>query len=156
ARCILPRRWQTTCAHGARWSAACPSRRSLPDMSFSPFSTDPMERRALRDDASWSNALYELPSLPYPKDALDGFLSAEILELHHGQHHRKYVDGLNEPLHELTDARRREDFARIQDLNRRLAFHGSGHVLHSLYWDSLSPEGGGEPGGALKSALEAC
>ena len=104
----------------------------------------------------WGQAAYELPPLPYAYDALEGFLSAEMLEIHHKRHHQKYVDGLNQTLAQLTDARREQGEARIQGLTRALAFHGSGHVLHSLYWNSMSPQGGGEPEGDLKKGLEVC
>src|SRR5690606_34016789 len=50
--------------------------------------------------------------------------------------------------------REKSDFANVKALERSLAFNGSGHVLHSLYWNSMTPKGGGEPKGALKSALE--
>lgn len=95
-----------------------------------------------------------LPPLPYAKDALDGYLSAEILELHHDKHHAGYVKGLNDALAGLAEARTKSDFGRIKDLTRAVAFHGSGHVLHTLYWDSMSPKGGGEPGADLAKELE--
>jgi len=98
---------------------------------------------------------YVLPPLPYASDALDGFLSAEILELHHGKHHAGYVKGLNATLDAMAEARRGGDMAQIKELERALAFHGSGHVLHSLYWLSMSPDGG-KPTGALAAAIEAC
>src|SRR3954464_6149833 len=81
---------------------------------------------------------YTLPALPYPKNALDGFLSAEILELHHDKHHAGYVKGLNKALADLDAARQSGQFTAIKELERDLAFHGSGHVLHSLYWVSMS------------------
>lgn len=97
---------------------------------------------------------YTLPPLPYAKNALDGYLSAEILELHHDVHHAGYVKGLNKALADMEEARKKGDFSNIKALERAMAFHGSGHVLHSLYWNSMSPKGGGEPKGALKSAIE--
>ncbi|HWV39184.1 MAG TPA: superoxide dismutase [Vulgatibacter sp.] len=98
---------------------------------------------------------YVLPPLPYPKNALDGYLSAEILEIHHDKHHAGYVKGLNAALAGLDEARKKGDFAQVKALQRSLAFNGSGHVLHSLYWNSMSPNGGGEPKGALKAAIVA-
>lgn len=98
---------------------------------------------------------YVLPPLPYAKNALDGYLSAEILELHHDKHHAGYVKGLNEALASMADARKKGDFAQIKSLERALAFHGSGHVLHTLYWNSMSPKGGGTPGGELAQAINA-
>jgi superoxide dismutase, Fe-Mn family len=97
---------------------------------------------------------YTLPDLPYAYDALDGFLSAEILEFHHDKHHAGYVNGLNTTLEALAEARKKSDHAKTQALTRALAFHGSGHVLHSLYWRSMNPEGGGDPKGAMQKAIE--
>lgn len=105
--------------------------------------------KAVGEDGS-----YELPPLPYGYDALDGFLSSEILELHHDKHHAKYVKGLNDALAKLTQARKKNDMSAVKALSRAVAFHGSGHVLHTLYWHSMSPDGGGAPQGELKSALE--
>ncbi|HEY0840978.1 MAG TPA: superoxide dismutase [Vulgatibacter sp.] len=100
-------------------------------------------------------AEYTLPPLPYPKNALDGYLSAEILELHHDKHHAAYVRGLNAAVAGLAEARTKGDFSQVKALERALAFNGSGHVLHSLYWNSMSPKGGGEPKGALQQAIVA-
>jgi Fe-Mn family superoxide dismutase len=98
---------------------------------------------------------YKLPDLPYAKNALDGYLSAEILELHHDKHHAAYVKGLNKALADLEQARASGQFGSIKELERAIAFHGSGHVLHSLYWNSMSPKGGGQPKGNLKKAIDA-
>ncbi|AKU93243.1 superoxide dismutase [Vulgatibacter incomptus] len=98
---------------------------------------------------------YTLPPLPYAYEALDGYLSAEILHLHHDVHHAAYVKGLNTAAAGLADARKKGDFAQIKALERAMEFNGSGHVLHSLYWNSMSPQGGGQPTGVLKTAIEA-
>jgi len=97
---------------------------------------------------------YVLPPLPYAKDALDSFLSAEILELHHDKHHAGYVKGLNKALADLDGARQAGQFTAIKELERDLVFHGSGHVLHSLYWESMSPKGGGQPRGSFAKLIE--
>lgn len=97
---------------------------------------------------------YTLPPLPYAANALDGYLSAEILELHHGKHHAGYVKGLNDTLAAMADARKKSDFAAIKHLERQLAFNGSGHALHTLYWNSMSPKGGGAPKPSLARAIE--
>lgn len=98
---------------------------------------------------------YTLPPLPYAKDALNGFLSAEILELHHDKHHAGYVKGLNKTLADLDAARQSGQFTAIKELERDLAFHGSGHVLHSLYWQSMSPSGGGAPKANVARLIDA-
>jgi Fe-Mn family superoxide dismutase len=97
---------------------------------------------------------YSLPDLPYEYDALEPHLSAEILELHHGQHHATYVRGANDALDGLADARKSERFGAISQLEKNLAFHLSGHVLHSLLWRNLSPDGGGAPYGELAAAID--
>lgn len=108
------------------------------------------------DSIGTSSRPYALPPLPYSTSALDGFLDAETLEVHHGRHHRSYVDGLNATLEALAKARRERAFDSIRALTRALAFHGSGHVLHSLYWESMSPDGGGDPQADLRAAIERC
>jgi Fe-Mn family superoxide dismutase len=99
-------------------------------------------------------AEYSLPPLPYGYDALEPHLSREILELHHKQHHAAYVKGANETLAKLDDARRAQRYDSIGQLEKNLAFHVSGHVLHSLLWKNMSPDGGGSPEGELRSALD--
>ncbi|MBJ7308261.1 MAG: superoxide dismutase, partial [Acidimicrobiia bacterium] len=78
---------------------------------------------------------------------------ARILELHHDKHHRAYVDGTNATLEKLSAARDAGDFSAIVGLEKTLAFNMSGHVLHSMLWENLSPNGGGEPTGALADAI---
>lgn len=97
--------------------------------------------------------MYTLPDLPYSKDALDSYLSSEILELHHDKHHAGYVTGANAALEALADARSKGDFKAVKAHSRALAFHASGHVLHTLYWNSMSPNGGGQPSGDLQQEL---
>jgi Fe-Mn family superoxide dismutase len=97
---------------------------------------------------------YELPKLPYAYDALAPAISAEILQLHHDKHHAAYVNGLNAALQKLEDARAKSDFALVKALSRDVAFHGSGHVLHTLYWNSMKPGGSGDPTGGLLEAVE--
>jgi superoxide dismutase, Fe-Mn family len=110
---------------------------------------------AQKGGAAVQTRAYTLPPLPYAKNALDGYLSAEILELHHDKHHAGYVKGLNAALSGLEEARKKGDFSQVKPLERAVAFHGSGHVLHTLYWNSMSPKGGGAPTGELKSAIDA-
>lgn len=96
---------------------------------------------------------YVLPDLAYDHGALEPHLSARIIELHHSKHHRAYVDGANTVADALALARENGDFASLVGLEKTLAFHVSGHVLHSLYWANLSPDGGGEPTGVLAEAI---
>jgi Fe-Mn family superoxide dismutase len=98
----------------------------------------------------------ELPPLPYPKDALEPYYDAPTVELHHDKHHAGYVAGLNAALGKLAAARSAGDNAAIKHLTREVAFHGGGHLLHSIFWTNLQPEGGGRPGGSLAKAIDGC
>lgn len=98
---------------------------------------------------------YELPDLGYDYGALEPHISGKIMELHHGRHHAAYVKGANQALERLSEARSDEDFATLTMLQKDLAFHLSGHVLHSLFWTNLSPHGGGDPEGDLADELGA-
>ena len=97
---------------------------------------------------------YSLPELSYDYSALEPHYSARLLELHHAKHHAGYVTGANAALEKLGGARAEGDFAAINQLQKSLAFHLSGHVLHSLLWKNLSPKGGGEPDGELAAAVD--
>ncbi|MEY2399251.1 MAG: superoxide dismutase, Fe-Mn family [Actinomycetota bacterium] len=100
-----------------------------------------------------SSEIYALPDLSYDYAALEPHISARIMELHHDNHHAAYVKGANTALEKLDSARTNDDFATIAMLERNLAFSVSGHVLHSIFWTNLSPNGGGEPDGALATTL---
>ena len=96
---------------------------------------------------------YTLPDLPYDYAALEPHISARIMELHHDKHHAAYVTGANKVQQQLADARATYDYDAINQLQKNLAFHLSGHVLHSLFWKNMSPDGGGAPEGELGSAI---
>ena len=97
---------------------------------------------------------YELPDLPYDFGALEPHYSGEILELHHDKHHATYVAGANTTLEKLSEARDKDDFGAIVGLEKTLAFNVSGHVLHSIFWKNLSPDGGDKPTGDLGAAID--
>ena len=99
-------------------------------------------------------AQYTLPDLAYDYGALEPHLSGRILELHHGKHHAAYVAGANTVLDRLVEARSSGDYGAINQLEKNLAFHLSGHVMHSIFWRNLSPEGGGRPEGELAAAID--
>jgi len=82
---------------------------------------------------------YTLPPLPYAYNALEPYIDEQTLKIHHDRHHQGYVNGLNQALKALEDARAKGDYANIQTLEKALAFHGSGHMLHSLFWESMCP-----------------
>jgi len=97
---------------------------------------------------------YTLPDLPYDPAALEPHYSAEIVSLHHDKHHKAYVDGANKAVEQLEAARTSNDFATINQLEKNLAFNVSGHVLHSIFWENMSPDGGGTPEGELAAAID--
>ena len=97
---------------------------------------------------------YTLPDLPYDYAALEPHYSAKMLELHHDKHHAAYVKGLNDTMDQLAEARDKGDFSSIVGLEKSHAFNLSGHVLHSLFWTNLSPDGGGKPQGDLAAAID--
>lgn len=98
---------------------------------------------------------YTLPDLPYDYSALEPHISGQIMQLHHDKHHRTYVTGANQALQALEEARTKNDFARIAAYERALAFNLSGHILHSLFWQNLSPDGGGRPAGQFAEQIDA-
>ncbi len=69
----------------------------------------------------------------------------EIIELHHDKHHAAYVKGANDTLEQLAEARDKDQWGSINGLEKNLAFHLSGHILHSIYWHNMTGDGGGEP-----------
>jgi Fe-Mn family superoxide dismutase len=97
---------------------------------------------------------YALPDLTYDYGALEPHISGQIMELHHSKHHAAYITGANTALEKLDEARSNDDFGLITMLEKNLAFHTSGHVLHSLFWNNLSPSGGDRPAGALAQAID--
>jgi len=99
-------------------------------------------------------ARFALPDLPYDYNALEPHISARIMELHHDKHHKAYVDGANKTLEQLQEARTKGNFDVVGALERTLAFHVSGHVLHSLFWQNMTPNGGGKPTGELAAGID--
>ena len=98
---------------------------------------------------------YVLPELPYAYDALEPHISAEIMELHHSKHHQNYVNGANAALEKLEAARKDGSIAAVVTaLSKDLAFNLGGHTNHSLFWENLSPNGGGKPAGALAASID--
>ncbi len=97
---------------------------------------------------------YALPDLPYDYAALEPAITGEILELHHAKHHAAYVKGANDTLDRLAEARDKGDFSGLVGLEKTYAFNLSGHVLHTIFWQNLSPDGGDRPDGALRDAID--
>lgn len=88
-----------------------------------------------------------LPPLPYEYNALEPHYDEQTVRLHHDMHHKSYVDGLNNAEAKLEDARKTGDFGLIKHWERELAFHGSGHILHTLFWENMTPKAPENPSG---------
>ena len=99
---------------------------------------------------------HELPPLPYAYDALEPYIDEQTMHLHHDIHHKGYVTGLNAAEAKLADARANGDFSSVKHLSREAAFHGSGHILHSIFWPNMiaAAEAKAVPDGALAEAID--
>ncbi|MFB6267140.1 MAG: superoxide dismutase [Halodesulfurarchaeum sp.] len=95
-----------------------------------------------------------LPPLPYDYDALEPHISEQVLTWHHDTHHQGYVNGLDSAEATLAENRASGDFDGTTDALRSVSHNGSGHYLHTLFWENMSPDGGGEPSGALRDRIE--
>ncbi|WP_394221786.1 superoxide dismutase [Priestia aryabhattai] len=107
-----------------------------------------------RERESIAPGRHELPPLGYSYSALEPYINREIMRLHHSKHHQSYVDGLNKAELMLQQARNTNNFDLIKHWEREAAFHGSGHYLHTIFWEIMSPEGGGRPRRQLLQQLQ--
>ena len=90
---------------------------------------------------------HKLPPLPYSYNALEPVIDEKTLKIHHDIHHKKYVDDLNKTETDALEMRKSGKFDNINLIEENLAFNGSGHILHSIYWTIMtSPGTGGSPG----------
>lgn len=105
--------------------------------------------------------MYTLPNLPYEYDQLGKYISKDIMELHHKKHHQTYVDKLNAALESAPALKERSletlltDISSLpENIQTAVRNHGGGHYNHSLFWQWMSPQGGGEPTGDLAHQLK--
>jgi len=108
---------------------------------FNPASAESLYEIKLTDELG----RYTLADLPYAPDALEPHIDAQTMQLHHGRHHQGYVNGINNALDKLAEARESGDYSLVKHWSREISFHGGGHYLHTLFWMVMSPNGGGEP-----------
>lgn len=104
--------------------------------------------------------MFNLPDLPYGYDQLGKYISGDIMQLHHDKHHQAYVDKLNAAIDSAPALRERPLESLLSDLDSlpesvRTAIrnHGGGHYNHSLFWQWMSPDGGGQPTGELADKI---
>src|SRR5262245_39096606 len=105
---------------------------------------------------------FTLPNLPYPADALEAAIDKTTMEIHHGRHHKTYVDNLNAALqgHEALLAKPIEQLMREinsvpQDIRQKVINNGGGHANHTMFWEIMGPGAGGTPSGNLATMLNA-
>ena len=105
---------------------------------------------------------FTLPPLPYPADALEPSIDKMTMEIHHGRHHKAYVDNLNkalegqpalqsQPIEQLL----REINSVPENIRQAVINNGGGHANHSMFWEIMGPGAGGEPSGPLADAINA-
>lgn len=107
-------------------------------------------------------AKYTLPELPYAYDALEPYIDAQTMTIHHTKHHQTYVDKLNQALegHDDLSSQPVEElllnlFVKVpEDIQMAVRNHGGGHANHSAFWTLLQPGGGGKPSGAVAAAID--
>ena len=98
---------------------------------------------------------FELPSLKYSYDALEPHIDSKTMEIHHGKHHAGYTNNLNNAIKDsdLEGKSIEEILSNLNLDNSAVRNNGGGFYNHCLFWDILSPSGGGEPAGALSDAI---
>jgi superoxide dismutase, Fe-Mn family len=104
---------------------------------------------------------YTLPPLPYPADALEVAIDKMTMEIHHGKHHKAYVDNLNAALegHAALASKPIEQLLREintvpESIRQKVINNGGGHANHTMFWEIMSPKGGGDPTGPLADAIK--
>jgi Fe-Mn family superoxide dismutase len=105
---------------------------------------------------------FKLPDLPYPADALEVAIDKMTMEIHHGKHHKAYVDNLNAALEGQTALASKSIEQLLREINtvpeairQKVINNGGGHANHSMFWEIMGPKGGGEPTGPLAEAIKA-
>ena len=103
---------------------------------------------------------FTLPPLPYPPDALEAAIDKMTMEIHHDKHHKAYVDGLNAALEgqpalqsKSIEQLMRDIHSVPESIRQKVINNGGGHANHSMFWEIMAPNGGGEPAGALAQAI---
>src|ERR1700716_4207654 len=104
---------------------------------------------------------FTLPALPYPSDALEAAIDKMTMEIHHGRHHKAYVDNLNAAL-EGQAALAAKPIAQLlrgittgaESIRQKVINNGGGHANHTMFWEIMAPNGGGDPTGALAEAIK--
>ena len=107
-------------------------------------------------------AKYELPKLPYAYNALEPHIDAQTMEIHHTKHHQAYTNGLNTALESLSAELQNMELNKLlssldkvpENVRGAVNFHGGGYDNHTLFWNNMKPNGGGEAGGSVADAIK--
>src|SRR5438876_548538 len=104
---------------------------------------------------------FTLPPLPYPPDALEPHIDKMTMEIHHGRHHKAYVDNLNKALEGHADLQSKPIEQLLREINKvpenirgPVRNNGGGHANHSMFWEIMGPKKGGQPSGALADDIK--
>ena len=104
---------------------------------------------------------FTVPPLPYANNALEPFIDAMTMEIHHDRHHKAYVDNLNKALEGHANLQNKSIEQLLREINQvpesiRTAVrnNGGGHANHTMFWEIMSPKGGGDPSGPLAEAIK--
>jgi Fe-Mn family superoxide dismutase len=105
---------------------------------------------------------YELPPLPYAHDALEPFIDAQTMQIHHGKHHQTYVNNLNAALEKYPEHQGKpieQLIANVdaipEDIRTAVRNNGGGHANHTFFWTLMAPSSGGSPTGRIAEAIDA-
>jgi Fe-Mn family superoxide dismutase len=105
---------------------------------------------------------YVLPNLPYPANALEPYIDTMTMEIHHGRHHKAYVDNLNKALDGHANLQNKpieqllREISQVpENIRQAVINNGGGHANHSMFWEIMGPGAGGEPSGPLGDAIKA-
>jgi Fe-Mn family superoxide dismutase len=104
---------------------------------------------------------FTLPALPYPTDALEPFVDKTTMEIHHGKHHQAYITNVNKALESAPDLAGKSleellanNCASVpENIRTAVRNHGGGHINHSMFWQIMGPNAGGQPGAKLSEAI---
>ncbi len=104
---------------------------------------------------------FTLPALPYPADALEAAIDKTTMEIHHGRHHKTYVDNLNKALEGHADLQNKSIDQLLRDINsvpqnikQAVINNGGGHANHSMFWEIMAKDAGGTPSGPLGDEIK--
>ena len=99
---------------------------------------------------------FQLPALPYEKNALEPHIDARTMEIHHGKHHAAYTNNLNAAIEgtPMEGKSIEEILGQVTKLSPAVRNNGGGYYNHNLFWEVMSPKGGGEPTGALADDIK--